>query len=158
MIYLFYEIALIFSLVSSHILLVRIFCIDQFKALKIITIAAIIFILALFFCSLLSFEKLLYEVLIVMLFQYNYFHLINLRETGRRVRLCIEIYKHELHAINLSELRESYTLNELVARRIQRLEIAGRIKKKDDLYVAISDGVLWSKTLIKILKRIFYGK
>ena len=99
-------------------------------------------------------QLLLINSLIYILFQYNYFQLINLRETGRRARIIQEIYNS---AINLSKFSEIYSIKELVDKRVDRLIEAGRVHEKNRELSANNDGILVVNNILIFLKKLFYG-
>jgi hypothetical protein len=64
---------------------------------------------------------------------YSYFHIFNMSETARRIRILYEIYAHP--KIALSKMKKSYGPQDMFPVRIERLLKTGQIRVKNGRYV-----------------------
>jgi len=71
---------------------------------------------------------------------YAYFHLFNMSETARRIRLIREIDRHG--SLAEAEVRRAYSDDEVVDTRLARMLAMGHLVEKDGRYVAGSPALL----------------
>lgn len=94
-----------------------------------------------------------YAVLVYGLLAYSYFHVFNMGETARRVRMLVELTEHG--AIRTEDLRSFYNTEIMLERRIERLISLGQLKADGErlilsskrLYFAASVMSLWCTVL-----------
>ena len=72
---------------------------------------------------------------------YAYFHLFNLGETARRIRILREIYS--VGALRTDDLADAYGRDELVTVRLARLVETGQVVVRDGRYV-LAGGLLYA--------------
>lgn len=68
----------------------------------------------------------LYAALAYALLAYSYFHLFNMGETARRVRILIELREHG--NISVEELKAFYDAGAILDRRLERLVALGQVR------------------------------
>lgn len=68
----------------------------------------------------------LYALLAYSLLAYSYFHLFNMGETARRVRILIELREHG--NISVEELKSFYDAAAILDRRLERLAALGQVR------------------------------
>lgn len=74
-----------------------------------------------------------YAVIVYGLLAYSYFHLFNMGETARRVRMLVELTEHgEMEA---GELKSYYNTGTMLERRIERLISLGQLRLHGDRLV-----------------------
>jgi len=144
---------LFMCMILLHIFFVRICKFNQFKMLKFTTILFIFYQISLITNN--NIGDIFFNIILIILFQYNYFHLINLRETGRRARLLVEISTNKY---SINDLNHSYTVDELIINRVDRLVDANRIYIDSNHEIHIKNqGILWANHILVFMKKIFYG-
>ena len=88
-------------------------------------------------------------MIILVCFSYIFFHLDNMGETARRIRLLWELHGHS-EGLTREELLEKYPPREVFQRRIRRLLTAGQCYKK-------SEWLVWSGGSFSIINKIMQG-
>lgn len=78
----------------------------------------------------------LYALLTYALLAYSYFHLFNMGETARRVRILIELREHG--NISVEELKSFYDAGAILDRRLERLVALGQVRYEGATIVLIS--------------------
>lgn len=84
---------------------------------------------------------------------YCYFHFFNLGETGRRIRILLELAQSP-EGLTEAEILARYDGNEILSRRIDRVKMAGQLIENCDLYVARGVGMRTMARLLNLLKRL----
>lgn len=79
-----------------------------------------------------SMPSLLYAFIVFNLMGYTYFHIFNMSETARRVRILYDIYTRG--SITKVDIEKSYHKEDMVAVRLQRLLGLGQIRKVNGAY------------------------
>lgn len=87
---------------------------------------------------------------------YCYFHFFNLGETGRRMRLIIEL-RSRPGAMTCDELLLRYSAGELMGRRIDRLVADGQIGLRGDRYVVSGRAMSSIAVVILALRRVIFA-
>ncbi len=87
---------------------------------------------------------------------YCYFHFFNLGETGRRMRLLIELRAHA-EGLTLAELLSRYSAKELIQRRIDRLLMDGQVIQKNGKFISNGKTMSSIAELIAWLRRMVMG-
>ena len=64
---------------------------------------------------------------------YSYFHLFNMSETARRIRIFYEI--HKAGSLTAAEILSIYGTNDIISVRLERLMAVNQLARKQDLYV-----------------------
>lgn len=146
--------------VAAHLAVVRVYRVNQYVAMKFVFILLFVHILMTVGDTrieggIAQINYVLVKAVVLTLFVYNFFHLLNLRETGRRVRLITELSTSPL---SRGSLEERYSIKELVDRRIDRLIVAGRIVEKDGILIEKNKGLFWADKILQAFKFIFFGK
>lgn len=105
-----------------------------------------------------------YALLTYALLAYSYFHLFNMGETARRVRILIELREHG--NISVEELKLFYDAGAILDRRIERLAALGQVRLEDGrivlssrrLYLAAAVMNRWGRILGLPSLKSFYTK
>lgn len=77
-------------------------------------------------------DFILYMFLLYFLSAYTYFHVFNMGETSRRIRMLTAIALQNLQSIE--ELENIYNENQMIKRRLDRLVALGQIKEIRNMY------------------------
>ncbi len=77
--------------------------------------------------------KIIYLLGIYFLFGYVYFHIFNMSETARRIRILA--HGHREGRMVKEELTQNYTRREMVEIRVARLLALGELRKRDSRYI-----------------------
>jgi hypothetical protein len=75
----------------------------------------------------------LYLFSVYISFSYIYFHIFNLSETGRRIRILAEIYKKGF--LKKDDLVKKYTCQDMMSNRLKRLIALGGLRFVKERYV-----------------------
>lgn len=86
---------------------------------------------------------------------YAYFHAFNLSETGRRIRILLEIEKSG--ALSEGEILARYNAKEVLRRRLDRLERAGQIDIRDGRVYPQRKAMVRMGAIVLLLKWIVSG-
>lgn len=97
------------------------------------------------------------NLLIYGLLGYDYFHFINLGETGRRVRLVRELFEAP-GGLTLAEITSRYDAQEMVRRRLGRLLRSGQVVLENGNYRIGSPTMAWISRLILAMKIVILGR
>lgn len=96
------------------------------------------------------------NAVICVFLAYSYYHFFNLGETGRRIRLLRELATAP-EGLTEAELMARYTADEVVERRLRRMEESGAIEIRDGRVYALSAGLGAATRLIVVLKVLIFG-
>lgn len=89
-----------------------------------------------------------YAVIVYGLLAYSYFHVFNMGETARRVRMLVELTEHgEMKA---EELRSFYNTGTMLERRIERLVSLGQLRPEGDRLVLSSRRLFLAAAVMNI--------
>ena len=88
---------------------------------------------------------------------YGYFHFLNLGETGRRIRLLMELREHP-DGIAEDGILALYNANEIIEKRIGRLRRKDQIILKNGRYSVAKSQVLYMSRILDGLKLVLFGK
>lgn len=98
----------------------------------------------------------LYSLVVYALLAYTYFHLFNMSETARRIRILREI--HAAGSLSAEEIAGRYSAEAIFANRIERLLAAGQIREvgggrgegggHDDRRYVLSGRLLYTAALV----------
>lgn len=88
----------------------------------------------------------IYSLIVSLLLSYSYFHVFNMSETARRIRILYEI--HVRGRLKAAELDRLYGAGEMLENRIERLVSMGQIRKDGDSYVLTSKILYFAALLI----------
>ncbi len=104
-----------------------------------------------------GYGEILYLGFVSLCFSYSYFHLFNMSETARRIRMLRRIYLKG-GAVNAKSLENEYSAEHIVKVRIQRLMDTGVLTHSADGSIKISRGALYYATqLIRFWRWMFFG-
>ena len=117
------------------------------------------FICGLFFLLCLTGSLIFSERGLIILFTYLtlsfcFWAFLNLNITSLRIRIVRELLKSENPDVSRENLFQLYSPQELISRRIQRLEKMGHIKKKNDKWVLQSKKILFLTVVTNILRKM----
>ena len=87
---------------------------------------------------------------------YALFHLHNMGETARRVRLVRELAAAP-EGLTETDLIARYGAREMMDRRLQRLSEAGQIRRQAGVVTIANPSVLWMARLVGVAKRVVVG-
>ena len=82
---------------------------------------------------------------------YSYFHLFNMSETARRVRILCEI--DESGGLNSTELAGRYGAGDMIAVRLERLVAIGQLLRQGDRYVSKNSWLYYSALVVAEWRR-----
>jgi hypothetical protein len=102
-------------------------------------------------------DRALPDTVAYLAFGYSYFHFFNMSETGRRMRLMIELYL-ATGGLTSSELLQRYSPDDVVSLRIARLSTAGQIIERDGRIFTSSPSFGFALMIIFFLKWLVMGK
>lgn len=97
------------------------------------------------------------DLLIYFSISYNYFHFLNLGETGRRIRILRELYEAK-GGLYFEELIRRYAAKEIIERRINRLISNRQIIYRDGRYYLGGSAMLIMAKIFVFLKILLLGK
>jgi len=96
----------------------------------------------------------IYLFSIYISFSYIYLHVFNLSETGRRIRILLEIYKKG--PLERVELVKSYTCRDMMSNRLKRLVALEGLRLVKDRYVAGNKIFLLTARVIFGFRRVLF--
>jgi hypothetical protein len=94
----------------------------------------------------------IYAGLTYSLLAYSYFHLFNMGETARRVRILVELREHG--NITIEELKSFYDAGAILDRRLERLVALGQVRYEGAAIVLSSKRLYWAAALMDFWGRI----
>lgn len=104
-----------------------------------------------------SIQECVYLAIVSLGFSYSYFHLFNMTETARRIRMLRRIYLNG-GAVSVKAIEAEYSVEHIVKIRIQRLMDTGVLTRAKDGSIKISKGALYYATqLIRFWRWMFFG-
>ncbi len=95
-----------------------------------------------------------YLVTVYLLMGYVYFHVFNMSETARRIRILA--HSHRAGAVVKEEMIQSYTAEGMVDLRVKRLSALGEIVLRDGRYRPGRMRLLPAAQLVFFLRRIIF--
>ncbi len=90
----------------------------------------------------------IYSIFVYSSIAYSYFHLFNMSETARRIRIFHEIYKKG--SVTRKDIEILYDSSQIVGIRLIRLEDTGQLVKIGNFYKIKGRSLLWVAKIIKI--------
>ena len=104
-----------------------------------------------------SWEECVYLGTVSLGFCYSFFHLFNMSETARRIRMLRRIYLSG-GSVAIKSLEQEYSVEHIVKIRIQRLMDTGILTKSSDGSIQVSKGALYYATqIIRFWRWLFFG-
>ncbi len=100
------------------------------------------------------FSIFLYSTVTYLCIGYSYFHIFNMSETARRIRILYEIYKNG--KISRERLRSIYGPDEMLRIRLARLQETGQVRLVNGCYL-IGNPLLYNAARIIALWRKVLG-
>ena len=98
-----------------------------------------------------------YLAIVSLGFCYSYFHLFNMSETARRIRMLRRIYLNG-GSVAVKSLESEYSIEHIVKIRIQRLMDTGVLTRSQDGSIRVAKGALYYATqLIRFWRWLFFG-
>ena len=94
----------------------------------------------------------LYALIVYNLMGYAYFHVYNMSETARRVRILYDIYSKG--SLTKADIEKIYNKGDMVAVRIERLLALGQIKKENDAYLLDGRFLYYAALLLAFWSRL----
>lgn len=88
-----------------------------------------------------------YVIIVYNALGYSYFHMFNMSETARRIRILYELYK--TGGLNTSALVKLYGVDNVLSVRVDRLISTGQIKKVDGRYILDGRLLYYSAKLLE---------
>lgn len=89
---------------------------------------------------------------------YTYFHLLNMGETARRIRLLRELTQAGAHGLSAQDLALRYNSREMLARRLERLLTQGIVRDVDGRLYLVKRGALVMTGMVGLFKRLVLGR
>lgn len=94
----------------------------------------------------------LYDAIVYTCVAYAYFHLFNMSETARRVRILLEVDAQG--DIDESALRHAYSEAEVVDKRVKRMVDMGSLELRDDRYVVRGHTLYFAARILDTWRRV----
>lgn len=94
----------------------------------------------------------IYFLIIYSSLAYCYFHVFNMSETARRIRILNEIYK--ARGLKISELKSFYNANAMLSNRLERLISLRQIRMSGEKYVIGSHLLYYTARVINLWGRV----
>lgn len=89
----------------------------------------------------------IYSVIVYSGIAYSYFHLFNMSETARRIRIFYEIDK--AGSLTAREIISLYGTNDIISVRLGRLEAVKQLGRRQGLYVVEGKTLLYISKLVQ---------
>src|SRR5512145_1901063 len=89
---------------------------------------------------------------------YTYFHLLNMGETARRIRLLRELSGADAQGLTGAELAARYNSAEMLARRLDRLIGQGIVREDKGRLFLVKRGALVMTGMVGLFKAIVLGR
>jgi len=83
---------------------------------------------------------------------YSFFHVYNMSETARRIKILSEI--RAMGRLGTGELRSSYGAGEMLSNRLERLLVAGQIRESGGGYVLVSPLLYYAARAVNLWGRV----
>jgi len=99
-----------------------------------------------------NFLAIVYGFIVYNLLGYSYFHVFNISETARRIKILTEIKKNG--ALSQEELTKYYESDFMVKIRLQRLTELNQIKKIGEKYFIKGRILLFGAIMVNFLKKV----
>lgn len=125
----------------------------QKQFIKLAFLMLLLFVMSVALSSQLKLIDLVYLSVMCAFEGYFLFHIFNLSQTGRRVRLLIDLYEN-----NSPTDHKPYTNNEIVHKRIDRLIAMGQITCDDGKLNIKSSNFLMIGYFMIFFKKLFFPK
>lgn len=104
-----------------------------------------------------SWQECAYLGFVSLGFSYSFFHLFNMSETARRIRMLRRMHLNG-GSVLIKSLEQEYSVEHIVKIRIQRLMDTGVLTKGPDGSIQVARGALYYATqLIRFWRRLFFG-
>lgn len=122
----------------------------------LIFINILYFLISIFYLDFkISLSFLLYFFLLINLFFYSYFHLYNMTETARRIKILIMIKANK--ASTLEDFLMNYDVKAQIESRLNRLVRLHQLSSKNDFYYLKSKVLLYVATIFIFIKNSILG-
>lgn len=95
---------------------------------------------------------LLYCFIVYTAFAYTYFHLFNMGESARRIRILYEIYLKG--ALSVSDIETLYRSSEIIRIRLDRLVAMKKLRYAKGYYSLDGKMLYWAALLVKSWRKI----
>ncbi len=94
----------------------------------------------------------IYFLLVYNAIAYSFFHVFNMSETARRIKILSEI--RAAGSLEVEGLRSCYSNREMLSNRIERLLASGQIEKEDTRYVLASPLLYYAARAVSLWGRL----
>jgi len=122
----------------------------------LIFINILYFLISIFYLDFkISLSFLLYFFLLINLFFYSYFHLYNMTETARRIKILIMIKANK--ASTLEDFLMNYDVKAQIESRLNRLVRLHQLSSKNDFYYLKSKVLLYVAIIFIFIKNSILG-
>ncbi len=101
---------------------------------------------------------LIYAVLAFNSVAYSYFHFFNLSETGRRIRMLLQLLEGDRIGSGDGEAATTYSAHVMVSQRLVRLMQMGQINETMGRYRISGQFLLRSANLVRLIGRMTTGR
>ena len=95
-----------------------------------------------------------YLFAVYLLMAYVYFHVFNMSETARRIRILAQ--GHRSGKVVKDEMVQNYTPGQMIDLRVERLEALGEISLRDGRYLPSRMRLLPAARLVFFLRRVIF--
>lgn len=96
----------------------------------------------------------IYIYIIYCLFSYVYFHIFNMSETARRIRILLEIYK--TGTVEKELLTRNYSSEDMLINRLKRLTSLRQLCLRGDKYVIKNKLLLFPARVVFALRKVLF--
>jgi hypothetical protein len=97
-----------------------------------------------------------YTLIVYLSLSLTYFHVFNMSETARRIRILYEVYSKG--RISRAELRDKYGLHQMIKVRLKRLVSTGQIKYSDGRYVLSGRLLYYAARAVMFWRSVIFPK
>ncbi len=94
----------------------------------------------------------IYFLLVYNAIAYSFFHVFNMSETARRIKILSEI--RTAGSLEVGDLRSCYSNREMLSNRIERLLASGQIQKKGTKFVLVSPLLYYAAKAVSLWGRV----
>lgn len=97
-----------------------------------------------------------YLFFVYTIFTYVYFHIFNLSETARRIKMLMECEKSS--GLTKEQLLDKYSYGDMISNRLKRLLALGILKTSDGKYITAAKTLLYIAKLAFSFRKVIFPK
>lgn len=86
---------------------------------------------------------------------YAYFHIFNMSETARRIRMLLQIRRAGSGGLRAQELEQQYSQKDMIEARLDRLVLMNQLSLGSDGYYRVAGNILlWAGRIMSLWRRL----